>query len=40
MLPKLKNGELVLGRMMGAYTAASASEFNFFRKAHIVVIND
>lgn len=40
MLPKLKNGDLVVGRMMGAYTTASASEFNFFRKAQIVVIND
>jgi ornithine decarboxylase len=40
MLPKLKNGDLVIGRMMGAYTAASASEFNFFPKAKIVVLNE
>lgn len=40
MLPKLKNGELVIGRMMGAYTAASATEFNFFPKAKIVVLNE
>lgn len=40
MLPKLKNGDLVVGRMMGAYTAASASEFNFFPKAKIVVFNE
>jgi ornithine decarboxylase len=40
MLPKLNNGDLVIGRMMGAYTAASASEFNFFPKAKIVVLNE
>jgi ornithine decarboxylase len=40
MLPKLNNGDLVIGRMMGAYTAASATEFNFFPKAKIVVLNE
>ncbi len=40
MLPKLNNGDLVIGRMMGAYTAATASEFNFFPKAKIVVLNE
>jgi ornithine decarboxylase len=39
MLPELQCGDLVVGRMMGAYTWASATEFNFFRKAQIVVIN-
>ena len=38
-LPKLDNGDLIIGRMMGAYTTAHATEFNFFRKAKIVVHN-
>jgi len=40
MLPPLECGDLIVGRMMGAYTWASATEFNFFRKAQIVVINE
>ncbi|MFA5627156.1 MAG: type III PLP-dependent enzyme [Thiohalomonadaceae bacterium] len=40
MLPELNEGDLVIGRMMGAYTWASATEFNFFRKAQIVTINE
>jgi len=40
MLPALQCGDLIVGRMMGAYTWASATEFNFFRKAQIVVINE
>jgi ornithine decarboxylase len=40
MLPELNEGDLVVGRMMGAYTWASATEFNFFRKAQIVVVNE
>lgn len=40
MLPVLNEGDLVVGRMMGAYTWASATEFNFFRKAEIAVINE
>jgi ornithine decarboxylase len=39
MLPQLKAGDLIIGRAMGAYTWASASEFNFFPKATIVVVN-
>ncbi len=38
-LPELEVGDLIVGRMMGAYTWASATEFNFFRKANIVVID-
>ncbi|MDP4530125.1 type III PLP-dependent enzyme [Alkalimonas delamerensis] len=38
-LPRLAVGDLVIGRMMGAYTWASATEFNFFRKAEILVLN-
>jgi len=40
MLPKLDNGDLIVGRMMGAYTAASATDFNFFKKAQIIVLNE
>ncbi|MEO7773910.1 MAG: type III PLP-dependent enzyme [Steroidobacteraceae bacterium] len=39
MLPKLKVGDLIVGRAMGAYTWASASEFNFFPKATVVTVN-
>jgi ornithine decarboxylase len=39
MLPQLKAGDLIVGRAMGAYTWASASEFNFFPRATVVVVN-
>jgi ornithine decarboxylase len=39
MLPQLKAGDLIVGRAMGAYTWASASEFNFFPRATIVAVN-
>jgi len=39
MLPELKCGDLIIGRSMGAYTWASASEFNFFPKATVVAVN-
>jgi ornithine decarboxylase len=39
MLPKLETGDLIVGRAMGAYTWASASEFNFFPKATVVAVN-
>jgi len=39
MLPELKAGDLIVGRAMGAYTWASASEFNFFPKASVVSVN-
>jgi len=38
-LPKLDIGDLVLGRVMGAYTWASASEFNFFPKATVLALD-
>jgi ornithine decarboxylase len=38
-LPELKLGDLVIGRMMGAYTACSASDFNFIPRAKIVALN-
>ena len=39
LLPKLEVGDLIVGRAMGAYTWASASEFNFFPKATVVAVN-
>ena len=38
-LPKLEIGDLILGRSMGAYTWASASDFNFFPKATVLVLD-
>ena len=38
-LPKLDMGDLIVGRVMGAYTWASASEFNFFPRATVVSVN-
>ena len=35
-LPELQIGDLVVGRMMGAYTACSATDFNFIPRARIV----
>ncbi|HEV7633543.1 MAG TPA: type III PLP-dependent enzyme [Steroidobacteraceae bacterium] len=40
MLPKLKSGDLIIGRAMGAYTWATASEFNFFPKPTVVSVNE
>jgi ornithine decarboxylase len=39
MLPELKAGDLIVGRAMGAYTWASASDFNFFPRATVVAVN-
>ncbi len=39
LLPELAEGDLIIGRAMGAYTWASASEFNFFPKATVVSVN-
>ncbi len=38
-LPKLDVGNLILARSMGAYTWASASEFNFFPKATVLALD-
>ncbi|MEA3150212.1 MAG: ornithine decarboxylase [Gammaproteobacteria bacterium] len=38
-LPKLDVGDLVVGREMGAYTWASASEFNFFPRATVLALD-
>ena len=40
LLPELSVGDLVVGRMMGAYTWASATDFNFFQRAKVVVMNE
>ncbi len=38
-LPLLAIGDRIVGRSMGAYTWASASEFNFFPKATVLVVD-
>ena len=38
-LPKLEVGDLIVGREMGAYTWASASEFNFFPRATVLALD-
>ena len=38
-LPDLQIGDVIVGRMMGAYTAATATDFNFIPRARIVPIN-
>jgi ornithine decarboxylase len=38
-LPKLEQGDLVIGRIMGAYTWASASEFNFFPRPTVLALD-
>ena len=38
-LPELQIGDLVVGRMMGAYTSATATDFNFIPRARLVAVN-
>jgi ornithine decarboxylase len=38
-LPELDVGDLIVGRAMGAYTWASASEFNFFPRATVLALD-
>jgi ornithine decarboxylase len=38
-LPELKQGDLIVGRMMGAYTWATATEFNFFPKTTVLALD-
>ena len=38
-LPLLDVGDLIIGRAMGAYTWASASEFNFFPRATVLALD-
>jgi len=36
----LEIGDLVIGEMMGAYTAATATDLNSLNKATIIVLNE
>jgi ornithine decarboxylase len=38
-LPKLDLGDLIVGREMGAYTLASATDFNFFPRATVLALD-
>ncbi len=38
-LPMLEAGDLVVGRQMGAYNSACATDFNFIRRARVVAVN-
>ena len=38
-LPLLDMGDIIVGRSMGAYTAATASDFNFFPRATLLAID-
>jgi ornithine decarboxylase len=38
-LPPLQAGDILVGRQMGAYTTASATDFNFFPRARTIVVN-
>ena len=38
-MPDLPLGTIVVGHMMGAYTAATATEFNSLKKAKVLVLN-
>lgn len=39
LVPPLAMGDLLVGEQMGAYTNASATDFNLFEKAKIIAIN-
>ena len=39
-LPELQIGDILIGKQMGAYTIASATEFNFYPKPRVVVVED
>lgn len=39
-LPEMEVGDLVIGEMMGAYTSATATDFNSLNRARIVVLNE
>ncbi len=39
MLPELHVDDIVVGKMMGAYTISTATEFNFIRKTGILLID-
>jgi len=39
-LPELEIDDLVIGEMMGAYTAATATDFNSLNRATIIILNE
>lgn len=39
LLPKLKTGDIIVGKMMGAYTISTATEFNFIPKTKIIELD-
>src|SRR5574344_1487616 len=39
LMPELNVGDIIVGKMMGAYTIATATEFNFIKKTQILVID-
>jgi len=39
-LPELEVGDILVGKQMGAYTIASATEFNFYPKPKVIVVED
>lgn len=39
MLPELEAGDVLVGRMMGAYTTACATDFNFVPRARVLMVN-
>jgi ornithine decarboxylase len=38
-MPRLAAGDLLLGRQMGAYTNVTATDFNFFPRARVLIVN-
>jgi len=38
-MPELTDGDLLLGHQMGAYTSATATDFNFFPRARLLTVN-
>ncbi len=38
-MPELVAGDLLIGRQMGAYTNATATDFNFFPRARMLIVN-
>lgn len=39
-LPELEIGDILIGKQMGAYTIASATEFNYYPKPKVIVVED
>ncbi len=39
-LPEMEIGDILVGKQMGAYTIASATEFNYYPKPKVIVVED